>query len=155
MISRFLCYCWRLSNNHPNTFFTRCTRHREFGKVPPWGASAPVNQWWASKHPPVVGVSRCNWWFKKCCKNPVSASPLSHRRRVGIWPLGLFSAVLNLFPAALAFSSLEQIKDCTLNCQQIEALMQTDKPVHVSMTQLKIQIYFHVWMHFKSYEHHC
>lgn len=69
---------------------------------------------------------------------------LSHRHRVGIWPLRLLSAELNLFPATLVFLSLEQIKDRMLHCQQIEILMQIDKPVHVSMVQLKIQISFHV-----------
>lgn len=45
------------------------------------------------------------------CLNGVQKSVLlSHRRRLGLLPLGLLSAELNLFPAALVFSSLGKSK---------------------------------------------
>lgn len=135
MVYRFLRYCCSPATNPPNTIFTQCTCHKEFGKCHLEECQHAVNHWWVSKRSTykmfLVSVDAAE------CLNGVqkrSAESQTHG-----WNLS----------TRIAFSGIKSLSSSTCFFKPWANKMQIDKTVHVSMVQLKIQIYFHVWIHFK------
>lgn len=82
----------------------------------------------------LVGVAE---WFNAVSK--VSAE--SQTQGLILATQVAFSKIISLSSRTCFFRPW-QIKCCMLSCQQIEILIQIEKPVHVSRIELKIQISF-------------